>query len=367
MSKTNKNTTNKTGQKTQQGRLIDHGLRSADELGLVGMSMITVVPMHKQSKTPKTRTPQEPPKPLIRGTKQGEKGGSGERLNPEWVEYVNAEAIASIELGKVKIEEFVVRFVENIDKTPENADLIKAVSESATAAFKEALNNQADVESEPEYPEPFESDVLSTGGLIVDNGMFFTLEVDDSGFHLRKDLGGWSVSDLFGEMNWWPTDQAWQGQNKNLLGLLDDLAPKVGVAATTLLDIVREYLEEYGGDADIQAYLTDERSQAFSLARLRRRHAELVGNFRIPGLPSDDLEEGSSYRGLELAFGTDGWSAILWEPSYSDHVFSSPEYYDGDTLDEILDHLPWDRDKLVEVLVEADPCWEHFIDKDFST
>jgi hypothetical protein len=226
-------------------------------------------------------------------------------------------------------------------------------------------NNQTDKDSGPEYPEPFVSDVMSTGSMTVDNGMIFTLEVDDSGFHLQKDYGVWSVSDLFGEMNWWPTDLAWLGQNANLLGLLDALALKVGVAATELLDIVREYLEEYGGDADIQAYLTDERSQSFSLARLRRKHAELVGNFRIPGLPSDDFEEGSSYRGLDLAFGTDGWSAILWEPSVSDRLFQS-DSWDGDTLNEILDHLPWKRDKLVEILVEDDPCWKHFIDTDFS-
>jgi hypothetical protein len=228
-------------------------------------------------------------------------------------------------------------------------------------------NNQTDKDSRPEYPEPFVSDVMSTGSMTVDNGMIFTLEVDDSGFHLQKDYGVWSVSDLFGEMNWWPTDLAWLGQNANLLGLLDALALKVGVAATELLDIVREYLEDYGGDADIQAYLTDERSQSFSLARLRRRHAELVGNFRIPGLPSDDFEEGSSYRGLDLAFGTEGWSAILWEPSVSERLFQSDSWY-GDTLDDVMnDSLPWTRDEFAEILVESDPLWLPFIDFDFST
>jgi hypothetical protein len=229
-------------------------------------------------------------------------------------------------------------------------------------------DNQTDKDRGSEYPEPFESGWMDIGSRTIDSGMHFTLKVDDSGFHLRKDIGTRSVSDLFGEIGWWPTYIAWEGQNANLLGLLDDLAPKVGVAATTLLDIVREHLEEYGGDADIEAYLSDERSNALSLESLRSRHARLFGDFRIPGLPSDDLKgEGTCYRGLELVFGPGGWSATLWEPDENDELFH-PDCWDGDTLDDVMnDSLPWTRDEFVEVLVEADPCWEHFIDKDFST
>jgi hypothetical protein len=132
-----------------------------------------------------------------------------------------------------------------------------------------------------------------------------------------------------------------------------------------LFDLVRDYFVECL-NVDIDAYITDERSQVFSLESLRSRHAPLVDDFRIPGLPSDDLEgEGTCYRGLELAFGPDGWSATLWEPYCGDELFL-PECWDGETLDEILDESPWTREELVEILVDSDPRWKAFLDKDFS-
>lgn len=211
---------------------------------------------------------------------------------------------------------------------------------------------------------------MDCGSRTIDNGMRFTLEVSESGFHLRKDYGVWAVSDLFGEMDWWPTNRAWQGHNEKLIALLDDLAPTIGIDTSKLLDKVRENFEGHKG-ANIGAYISEEQSQSFSMVGLRAIHAHLVGTFRIPGLPSHDFKEGSSYRGLELTYGIEGWYAILWEPNINDELFL-PECWDGVTLAEVINEseqngtFPWTREGLVGLLADSDPRWAQFIHADFS-
>ena len=120
---------------------------------------------------------------------------------------------------------------------------------------------QPEFENGPDYPEPFESGWMSCGSRTIDNGMHFTIEVDSNGFHARKELGLWSVSDLFGEMGWWPSDQIWESKNERLLGLLEDLAPAVGVTPSALFEMVREHFVEVEC-IDIDAHLEEACSNA---------------------------------------------------------------------------------------------------------
>ena len=239
-------------------------------------------------------------------------------------------------------------------------------------------NNQTEIDSESEYPEPFESGWMDCGSRTIDPGMHFTLEVDDCGFNLRKDYGVMSVNDLFGELDWWPTERGWEGQNASLLGLLGEVAPKVQLELSELLDLVRQQFVCYGFD-EIDAYIDDEQTLAFTREDLISRYSQFVDEFRIPGLPSDDIaglamgeeEEGSRYRGLELAFGSEGWSATIWEPDPCDEMFL-PETWDCDTLDEVIrkcegtSYFPGTRENLVGLLVDSDPRWQRFVDTDFS-
>ena len=239
-------------------------------------------------------------------------------------------------------------------------------------------NNQTAINSDSEYPEPFESGWMDIGSRTIDTGMHFTLEVDDSGFHLRKDYGMMPVNDLFGELDWWPTERGWEGQTESLLGLLGEVAPKVQLELSELLDLVRQQFVCYGYD-EIDAYIADEQSQAFTTDDLKSRYSQLVDEIRIPGLPSDDIAglakgeegEGTRYRGLELAFSSEGWSATIWEPDPCDEMFL-PETWDCDTLDEVIrkcegtSYFPGTRENLVGLLVDSDARWQQFIDADFS-
>ena len=226
-------------------------------------------------------------------------------------------------------------------------------------------NNQAEVNNESKYPEPFESGWMSCGSRTIDSGMNLTLSVDDSGFHLRKECGVISVNDLFGELGWWPTRLAWEGQDASLLDLLGEVAEYVPISQSELLDIVQENIGSYRLN-EIEAYIADEQSQEFSRESMTLRCSQLVDEFRIPGLPSDDIDSpGSRYRGLELAFGSEGWLAKLWEPDSCDEIFL-PETWDSSTLDAIIQEMPWSRETVLQLLLEADPLWKHFIGVEIS-
>jgi hypothetical protein len=221
-------------------------------------------------------------------------------------------------------------------------------------------NNQAEVNNESKYPEPFESGWMSCGSRTIDSGMNLTLSVDDSGFHLRKECGVISVNDLFGELGWWPTRLAWEGQDASLLGLLGEVAEYVPISQSELLDIVQENIGSYRLN-EIEAFIADEQSQEYSPESMKLRCSQLVDDFRIPGLPSDDIDRpGSRYRGLELAFGGEGWSGKLWEPNSCDEIFL-PETWDFSTLDAVIKEIPLPRETVLQDLLEADPRWKHFI------
>jgi hypothetical protein len=223
--------------------------------------------------------------------------------------------------------------------------------------------NQVDVHSLDDYPAPYESDWMDSGSRTMDNGMRFTIEVDYDGFHVREESGVWTVSDLFSERGFWPTELVWGGQNPTLLGLLEDLAPAARVTGDEMMEIVRNFIENYDPD-HLGAYLLDEQSGSLSPEELRTKYAEMR-SIQIPGLPSERFEPGSRYRGLELEYGSEGWKATLREPDPSDELFH-PEDWKANTLDDAIANLPFTREEIVNLLADADPRWLLFVDVDFS-
>jgi hypothetical protein len=229
---------------------------------------------------------------------------------------------------------------------------------------------------EDNFPIPFQSNKISDGSRTIDNTQSFKINVSADGFEVIRESGPWSVSDLFGEMDYWPKEVIW---SSGLVATLDEvlahLSKQTGLNRQALLRPILAELDETQ-DLDIVGYLADEMKAVKgneNLSGLRKRWSALEGNYRVPGIPSPEiLPKHSCYNGLELYFDAQGWSAKLYSDAgdlpelFNDLVWSA-DTFNGlfRTTDaygtSVSEYLPWPRDELIALLIKDDPRWGKFV------
>jgi hypothetical protein len=226
--------------------------------------------------------------------------------------------------------------------------------------------------SPQEFPRPFVSDWFDDGSRTIDLGQQFTFEVKWDGFHAKMETGPWSVSDLFGELGYWPTKVVWNAIDERLDVLLLRAAEAANMAPEEITSTMAEYISEYEA-FDLEEYLKREVGcPSTELVQFRTSWANRLESFRLEGLPSEPFQKGTHYRGLELCLNKEGWSAVLSEPEPDDHIFQ-PTFWVAGSFDGLLaaeddfgwtifDYHEWEPEDLAAELVEDDVRWMKFLD-----
>lgn len=228
------------------------------------------------------------------------------------------------------------------------------------------------------FPEPYVTEWMDIGSMTIDNGHRFHFSVDEDGFHVRREYGLWSVSDLFGEMCYWPSLVVWSEANERLKPLLESASRASGMDYQELLSDVKDLFEQHDS-LDLDLYLNQEEAagdDGEALAQLRSKHSQCFDEYQIPGISSDQFVEGSCYAGLTISFDLGGWKATLLQPD--DEELFQDEYFEAETFDGLFtaksfyesslqDCLRYDRVELASWLVESDIRWEPFVRLEPST
>lgn len=238
------------------------------------------------------------------------------------------------------------------------------------------------------YPKPFQSGWMDDGSRTIDNGQCFEITVNTDGFEIRRESGPWSVSDLFGEMGYWPEKMEWTGSEATLDELLKQLGKHTRLTRRALLRPIFFELTECQ-ELDVKGYLSDEKRAVKGgedLSGLRKRWSALFGSHQVPGMPSPEMwvpcwktlyrgrlsPQDCCYNGLELDFNQRGWTArlysaaddfpelfrpLIWRADTFDGLFSALDDYDT----EVTLYLRWPWEELATLLIEDDSRWKEFI------
>lgn len=236
------------------------------------------------------------------------------------------------------------------------------------------------------FPRPFQSGWMDDGSRTIDCGQRFELIVDNDGFTLRRYSGPWEVSDLFGELSYWPKHKVWTGSAETLDELLKQLGKRTGLSRRALLAPIIYELDECQ-ELGIKNYLSAEKRAikgSEDLSGLRKRWSALLGCHEVPGIPSPELwddcwatksvsPQDCCYNGLKLDFNKRGWTARLysdaddipelfcpldWHADTFDDLFSATDDYGA----EVTSYWRITREELATLLIEDDSRWKEFIE-----
>ena len=228
---------------------------------------------------------------------------------------------------------------------------------------------------------------MDDGSRTIDCGQCFEVIVNNDGFEVRRDSGPWPVSDLFGQMKYWPEHKVWTGSAGTLDELLKQLGKQTGLSRRALLAPIFDELDE-AQELDIKGYLSDEKrtvTGSKNLSGLLKRWSALLGCHRVPGIPSPEMwrhcwatyNRGSvspqdcCYNGLELDFNQSGWTARLYSDADNLPELLCPLVWSADTFDglfsavddyniELTVYLPWTRKQLAVLLIKNDSRWSEW-------
>ena len=234
------------------------------------------------------------------------------------------------------------------------------------------MKNPIKADGTQKFPKPFISKWMDDCSMTIDCGQRFHFEVDEDGFHVRRESGLWSVDDLFYQMEYWPRLVVWSDANKRLKPLLESAASASGMDYGELLSLVKSFFSNIDA-LDFDLYLKQEEASGDDwevLSRTRAKHANHFEDYKIPGLTSNEFREGSCYAGLTLQFNGDGWQATLFLPE-EDEMFQD-DFWEAETFDEVITanndygmsldgYLRWSRQELASLLIESDRRWEPFV------